>query len=73
MSPARTAHGEFRVNDLVRLLHQHGAVRAGTLGRILGHFATEIPTYVVSFEGNSVRIVGDVLSGDLVLAVRLSA
>ena len=63
-----TPSAEFHLNDTVRLLNQHGEIRSGTVGRILGHFACEKPSYVVSFEGNSVRILGDVRYGELVLA-----
>jgi hypothetical protein len=58
----------FGLNDTVRLLNRHGDITSGTVGRILGHFACESPTYVVSFEGDSVRILGDVRFGELVLA-----
>ncbi len=67
---------EFQTNDNVRLLDRHGDVRSGTLGRILGRFARETsPTYVVSFEGDRVRIAGDVRFEEIVLADdrRLSA
>jgi hypothetical protein len=67
---------EFRMNDNVRLLDRHGDVRSGTLGRILGRFARETcPTYVVSFEGDRVRIANDVRFDEIVLAddLRLSA
>ena len=67
---------EFRPNDSVRLLDRHGDVRSGTLGRILGRFARDTsPTYVVSFEGDRVRIAGDVRFEELVLAddIRASA
>ena len=64
---------EFRRNDGVRLLDRHGDVPAGTLGRILGRFARELPTYVVSFEGASARIARDVRSEELVLADDLRA
>ena len=67
---------EFRMNDNVRLLDRHGDVRSGTLGRVLGRFAREIsPTYVVSFEGDRVRIASDVRFEEIVLAddLRLSA
>jgi hypothetical protein len=65
----------FRVNHLVRLLDRHGEIRSGTCGRVIGHFASEKPTYVVSFEGDTVRILGDVRFEQLVLAndVRASA
>ena len=60
---------EFRPNDSVRLLDRHGDVRSGTLGRILGRFARDTsPTYVVSFEGDRLRIAGDVRFEELVLA-----
>jgi hypothetical protein len=67
---------EFHLNDNVRLLDRHGEVRSGTLGRILGRFARETgPTYVVSFEGDGVRVAGDVRSEEIVLAddLRISA
>ena len=67
---------EFQLNDNVRLLDRHGDVRSGTLGRILGRFARETyPTYVVSFEGDRVRIASDVRFDEIVLAddLRLSA
>jgi hypothetical protein len=65
---------EFHPNDSVRLLDSHGDVRAGTLGRILGRFARETgPTYVVSFEGDSVRVAGDVRFEEIVLADDLRA
>ena len=67
---------EFRMNDNVRLLDRHGDVRSGTLGRILGRLAREsCPTYVVSFEGDRVRIASDVRFEEIVLAddLRLSA
>jgi hypothetical protein len=60
---------EFHPNDNVRLLERHGDVRSGTLGRILGRFARETgPTYVVSFEGDNVRVAGDVRFEEIVLA-----
>ena len=76
MTPTHiTALSAFRLNDVVRLLDRHGDIRSGTRGRILGHFASEQPTYVVSFEGKAVRILGDVRFEQLVLAndVRASA
>jgi hypothetical protein len=69
MTPTHiTALGAFRLKDSVRLLDRHGDIRSGTLGRILGHFGCEKPTYVVSFEGDTVRILGDVRFEQLVLA-----
>ena len=64
-TPALT---EFHQNDNVRLLHRHGDIRSGTVGRILGRFARETPTYVVSFEGDDSRVAGDVRSEEIVLA-----
>ena len=65
-TPAPT---EFHPNDNVRLLERHGDVRSGTLGRILGRFARETgSTYVVSFEGDNVRVAGDVRFEEIVLA-----
>jgi len=33
----------------VQLVGRHGDVRSGTLGHIIGRFARENPTYLVSF------------------------
>jgi hypothetical protein len=33
----------------VRLIGRHGDVRSGSLGHIVGRFARENPTYLVSF------------------------
>ena len=68
-----TPSAEFHLHDTVRLLNQHGDIKSGTLGRILGWFLTEKPTYVVSFEGDTVRIVGDVRSEEVVLTGDLQA
>ena len=59
---------EFHANDNVRLLRRHGNIRSGTLGRILGRFARETPTYVVSFEGDEVRVAADIHFDEIVLA-----
>jgi hypothetical protein len=74
--PNRTPHAptEFHLNDNVRLLDRHGDVRSGTLGRILGRFARESGAlYVVSFEGDRIRVAGDVLFEEIVLADDLRA
>ena len=60
MTPIHTARDEFRSNDLVRLVDRDGDILSGTRGRILGHVASEKPTYVVSFEGDRVRVLSDV-------------
>lgn len=60
---------EFHTHDSVRLLDGHGDVAPGTRGRILGKFERSTgPNYVVSFEGNSVRIVEDVCPEEIVLS-----
>jgi hypothetical protein len=38
-------------NADVRLIERHGDVRSGALGHIVGRFARENPTFVVSFDG----------------------
>jgi hypothetical protein len=58
--------------DFVRLLNQHDAIPAGTSGRIVGGILWPIPTYLVSFDGESVH-VADVHSAELVLANDLRA
>jgi hypothetical protein len=69
MTPTHiTGLSAFRLNDVVCLLDRHGDIRSGTRGRILGYFASEKPTYAVSFEGKTVRILGDVRFEQLVLA-----
>jgi hypothetical protein len=68
------AFAEFRANDRVRLVTNHGDVRPGTLGRILGRFAREAcPTYVVSFEGDRPHVAGDVRVEEIVLVDDLRA
>lgn len=57
---------EVRARDIVRLRNDHGDVRAGTLGRVLGRFAREdAPRIVVAFDG--ARVCDDVRSDELVL------
>lgn len=44
----------------VRLIERHGDVRAGALGHIVGRFARENPTYLVSFGTDGVvEVRGD--------------
>ena len=62
-----TPSAAFHVNDTVRLLNPHGDIASGTVGRILGHFPFNKPTYVVSFEGETVRILGDIRYEELAL------
>ena len=51
----------FHQNDFVRLLRSHGDHAAGAFGHIVGRFARDVPTWVVSFEGESpsVEVRGD--------------
>jgi len=51
----------FHQHDPVQLLRSHGAHAAGAFGRIVGRFARDVPTWVVSFEGESpsVEVRGD--------------
>ena len=55
-----TPSAKFHPNDTVCLLDRHGDIASGTRGRVLGWFPSDSPTYVVSFEGETVRIVGDI-------------
>ena len=44
----------------VRLVERHGDVGPGTVGYLLGKFAREDPTYLVSFgSGSVVEVRGD--------------
>jgi hypothetical protein len=46
----------------VQLVGRHGDVRSGTLGHIIGRFARENPTYLVSFGSDGViEVRGDEL------------
>ena len=46
----------------VQLVGRHGDVRSGTLGHIIGRFARENPTYLVSFGSDGViEVPGDEL------------
>jgi hypothetical protein len=50
MTPlAPTPVPTFLPPALVRLLERHGDVPAHSLGRIIGRFAREKPTYIVNF------------------------
>lgn len=51
----------FHQHDAVRLLRSHGDHAAGACGHIVGRFARDVPTWVVSFEGESrsVEVRGD--------------
>ena len=39
----------FGPNDDVRLISQHGDIRAGSVGRIIGRFSRDDCTYLVHF------------------------
>lgn len=59
---------DFEIYHDVRLIGRHGDVASRTCGRILGKFPSSTgETWVVSFEGDRVRIAGDVLREQLVL------
>ena len=50
----------------VRLLEPHGNVRSGTLGHIIGRFARENPTYLVSFGTDGViEVRGDEIAASV--------
>ena len=56
-TPAPTVHLRTAA---VRLVARHGDVRSGTLGHIIGRFARETPTYLVSFGTDGViEVRGD--------------
>jgi hypothetical protein len=45
---------------VVRLIERHGEVPSGALGRVVGRFARENPTYIVSFPvGGVIEVRGD--------------
>jgi hypothetical protein len=69
MTPLITAPPtEFHVRDEVRLLRQHGDIRSGARGHIVGRFGRLTdPTYLISFDGHTV-CVADVRADELVLA-----
>ena len=41
-------------SSAVRLIERHGNVPSGALGRVIGRFARENPTYLVSFRKEGV-------------------
>ncbi len=57
------AQSRFRQHDRVRLLRSYGEQPAGACGRIVGRFARDVPTWVVSVDGDSpaVEVRGDEL------------
>jgi hypothetical protein len=60
-----SVRNEFRPNDIVRLLNRHGELPSGAAGHIVGWFAREEPTYVVSFDRGPPCVV--VRSDEIVL------
>ena len=49
----------FLRTGTVRLVERHGEVAPGTTGYLIGKFAREHPTYLVSFSGSLVEVPGD--------------
>lgn len=43
----------------VRLIDRHGKVPSGALGHIVGRFARENPTYIVSFAADVIEVRSD--------------
>ena len=44
---------------IVRLVERHGDIGAGTEGYLIGKFARETPTYLVSFGSSVVEVRGE--------------
>ena len=51
----------FLRTGIVRLVESHGAIGAGTEGYLIGKFARESPTYLVSFGSSVVEVRGEEL------------
>jgi len=47
----------------VRLIDRHGKVPSGAIGHIVGRFARENPTYIVSFAADVIEVRGDEIVG----------
>jgi hypothetical protein len=43
----------------VQLIDRHGKVPSGAIGHIVGRFARENPTYIVSFAADVIEVRGD--------------
>ena len=54
MTPTTPTPNVHLRTAVVQLIARHGDVRAGTLGHIIGRFARENPTYLVSFGADGV-------------------
>jgi hypothetical protein len=44
---------------VVRLISRHGKVPSGALGHVVGRFARENATYIVSFEADVIEVRSD--------------
>ena len=51
----------FLRTGIVRLAESHGDIGAGTEGYLIGKFARENPTYLVSFGSSVVEVRGEEL------------
>ncbi len=59
MTPNTPTPIDHLSNAAVRLIKRHGDVRSGALGHVIGRFARENPTYVVSFTDGVIEVRGD--------------
>ena len=59
MTPSTDTSSVFTPATTVQLTRPHGDVRPGTLGRIIGRFARDKPTYLVNFGAEGVIEVSD--------------
>ena len=61
MPPLGRTNDWFRTNDRVALVECHGSRPAGARGRVVGRFAREDTTWLISFadHGPSIEVRGD--------------
>lgn len=59
MTPYTATSSVYAPATTVHLTRRHGDLRRGTLGRIIGRFARDEPTYLVNFGDEGVIEVSD--------------
>ncbi len=59
MTPHASIIETHSTSAVVRLINRHGKVPSGALGHIVGRYARDKPTYIVSFAADVIEVRGD--------------
>ena len=59
MNPVTPTEPVFLRTGTIRLVERHGDIGPGTEGYLIGKYAREDPTYLVSFGSSLVEVRGD--------------